>query len=862
MKFRLLCLFLILLLLLSGCQLGGPAETTGNSEASQDVGTGESSAEATDGETTGGEEPPTEEAVVLPQAYIDLEFGESGSVTDTKEHVRCEIADENKGNVVTEVLRFDGEEYEVPHFRITDSGGVLRLTYTEISNMLDLYELLVSGYTMEAFLVNFNETAASSSEQCMVSSTQSGGYNLTTYEGKYTASVHTDGAYRHAILSDSYSTQELTHLVAVYDQNSETVRLYVNGECVDEQDAPGMLALASGECYKTIVIGGDINSDGGTNIHCSSFALSDFKLYRTPLDGAQAVALYARAAAELTGTECDVRIIESDSELNESDALFASCLDSFVEDVYQPDTALENAPTVLEYASSDTATLSGKAVRPATAVFDTAVKGGALYAVTSDGTELGTMYDAVKALGKKVIPAFRFTEKAEGEALRDFINENRIADCFLICSDVELLAEVADATFAARPLLDCTGRAEIDADAMLLETSKGGVKTILLDADVLDPVTVTALRARAISVVAVLKADAGAGEIHNAVHNAVAGILTEDAEEVFDYYAAVKDRTLCQTPLIVAHRGDPESHPDNMLRSLISAAQSSATSIELDIWMTKDGHIVLNHDSVTTNFSERLTCTKSTRAELKALTYEGPNAQAGDEIAFLDEVFDVFSTEYTDKVLTIEVKDVREAVIDKTVALAKEYGMTGRIQIIGMNHKVSNYTYEAYGLSAQMNQSYIVKKTHPMLSMKVGVMESTYLHSACFTQHSQENDVFMQAALHRLVKYSTWTSKSTSETMKNYLCGAVEYTTNMPHALDDLYRYLTVTVAQDGTVKVTGVTYIGEEVDVTVDAELVILEGSGTFDGGRLTGSGVFAFRLKNTVSGQDYYLCTPATVR
>lgn len=870
-----LSFFLILLLLLTACgDRGGSGEettTTGEAESSseslnEDVTSYTDTGSELGAESKTDEEPSEEkrEQIVLPLPYIDIDFTKNGTAVDNRNRVTCTVADSWRGNVTVGNLFCGGESYKIPHYRVSSSGGVLLLNYQELDDMYDLYEDLMGGFAMEAFLVNYTATDESSSEQCLISSTQSGGYNLTTLKGKYTASVYCDGAYRNAIYSEKYDTVELTHLVNVYDPNTERISLYVNGVLVDSAEAPGLIGLASGNCYNTIVIGGDISASG-TQLYCSSLAVADFKLFRTPLDEAQVGALYERAIASLTGEETEHEILDSDSELSTSDSLFASLFDSFVTDVYQPDTALENAPTVLQYAGSDTVLLADKKERPATVLLHAVMKDGILYAADQSGATLGTMFDTVSALEKKMIPAFRFSNRATGEAVADFINKNCIGDCFVITSDAKLLAEIADSTFAARPLLEKTGVTDIDAEALFLECAGAGVKTVLLPAGILNAENMKALRARSINVVAVLSSGVDVAEIHNAVHVGVSGILTDRYGDVFQYYKTITDRTLCITPLIVAHRGDPESCPDNQLRSLISAAQSGATSIELDVWLTKDGHLVLNHDAKTTYFSEQLTCTSATRAQLKALTYTGAHAEADDEIAFLDEVFQVFSTQYTDKVLTIEVKDVREVTIDAIVELAKEYGMTGRILLIGMNHLVSNYTYSEYGLGQQMNQSYLVKKANPELSLKLGVLESTVLHSSCFTKHSEESDAFIESIYHRLIKYSTWTSYTYAETMTNYLCGVPEYTTNIPHSIDDFYRYLELSVLSDGKVTVTAVTYAGERIDVTANAELMVLDGNVTYQNGKIGGSGTCAFRVKTfvpTASGSEYHLCTPATVR
>lgn len=49
-------------------------------------------------------------------------------------------------------------------------------------------------------------------------------------------------------------------------------------------------------------------------------------------------------------------------------------------------------------------------------------------------------------------------------------------------------------------------------------------------------------------------------------------------------------------PLIISHRGDWLSHPENSLGAITSAAARGADMVEIDVQTTRDGHLVLLHD--------------------------------------------------------------------------------------------------------------------------------------------------------------------------------------------------------------------------------------------------------------------------
>lgn len=49
-------------------------------------------------------------------------------------------------------------------------------------------------------------------------------------------------------------------------------------------------------------------------------------------------------------------------------------------------------------------------------------------------------------------------------------------------------------------------------------------------------------------------------------------------------------------PLVIAHRGDSDAHPENTLASFRAALEAGAQYVELDVQLTKDGEVAVIHD--------------------------------------------------------------------------------------------------------------------------------------------------------------------------------------------------------------------------------------------------------------------------
>ncbi len=71
---------------------------------------------------------------------------------------------------------------------------------------------------------------------------------------------------------------------------------------------------------------------------------------------------------------------------------------------------------------------------------------------------------------------------------------------------------------------------------------------------------------------------------------------------------------------VTAHRGSSLEHPENTLAAFRHAAELGADWIELDILATRDGHLVVNHDTTTGRTAERdLKIAEHPLAELRSL---------------------------------------------------------------------------------------------------------------------------------------------------------------------------------------------------------------------------------------------------
>ena len=147
-----------------------------------------------------------------------------------------------------------------------------------------------------------------------------------------------------------------------------------------------------------------------------------------------------------------------------------------------------------------------------------------------------------------------------------------------------------------------------------------------------------------------------------------------------------------ELPMIAAHRGGGDNNPENTMLAFREAVQTIGVQIiESDLYLTKDGYLVYNHDSyidetcningdLTLDEVEDLCDDKSNRHYISDMTleelqqynfgyyFEDENGQRiykdaedieglGLQIATADQLFEEFYTEYPELMFIVEIKN-------------------------------------------------------------------------------------------------------------------------------------------------------------------------------------------------------------
>lgn len=105
---------------------------------------------------------------------------------------------------------------------------------------------------------------------------------------------------------------------------------------------------------------------------------------------------------------------------------------------------------------------------------------------------------------------------------------------------------------------------------------------------------------------------------------------------------------------VLGHRGYMSRYPENTILAFRKAIEAGADGVELDVWLTRDGEVVVIHDEAVDRTSNGTGKVKEmTLDELKSLDFG-----KGERIPTLEEVFEALPE---DAIINVELKDVEAA---------------------------------------------------------------------------------------------------------------------------------------------------------------------------------------------------------
>jgi glycerophosphoryl diester phosphodiesterase len=223
-------------------------------------------------------------------------------------------------------------------------------------------------------------------------------------------------------------------------------------------------------------------------------------------------------------------------------------------------------------------------------------------------------------------------------------------------------------------------------------------------------------------------------------------------------------------PKIIAHRGASAHAPENTIAAFQLALEQGADGIELDVMLSKDGHLVVIHDDTV----DRTTDGKGYVREMTLEELKSLDAGEGQSIPTLDEVFEAFGGRF---IINVELKNytsVFDGLPIETAKLVKKHQLGESVIVSSFN------PFNLPRFHARMPEVDLGLLTQPNTAKKW--VWRLFKYDALHPHFSDVAQVLVAALHSRNRKVNVWTVDEPSEIQRLAALEVDSIITNDPKA--------------------------------------------------------------------------------
>lgn len=270
-------------------------------------------------------------------------------------------------------------------------------------------------------------------------------------------------------------------------------------------------------------------------------------------------------------------------------------------------------------------------------------------------------------------------------------------------------------------------------------------------------------------------------------------------------------------PFVMAHRGYHANAQENSLKAAAEAVRVKADFVELDFHMTKDRHIVVNHDdTLGRTYEKDYVIRKDTLQSLQSIkmTYKGEKT---------DEVISTLSTFHkhlkdTNTSLLIEAKTASSTAVKR---LNRTLNQMDQPPLLMSFYPFALVNFKKYAKAYSRGFLIDLENNHMSVSDIIKISNKYNLTIHPYFSHTKSN--LIEILRKRAIQYCPWGLRSDIDLRKQFLAGYYGINTDESVRFRDFVKYLVVktkhTYYIGDTLTLSATTDLGQ--DIVCDIEML-----------------------------------------
>lgn len=539
-------------------------------------------------------------------------------------------------------------------------------------------------------------------------------------------------------------------------------------------------------------------------------------------------------------------------------------------DVRDFNSNIVTTPTMVSFVETEADYESITTDAPATAIFRLNDDGNV---TDAEGNVLATLDALYAKLENKVIAAFNPASEKAIDVLAAYCEEKVIEDVAVASTDVELINYAHEQNYLIRGivLFEDADYSEEGLLAIREKVNSNHAKIAVLPYEGISKEIVSYLQKLLVTVWVSGPEEESNTTYMTQILSGANGIVVSDraaAEKCYTEY--FEENSFTRQILIIGHRGLPSQAPENSIEGSKMAFEAGADIVENDVYISKDGVVVVMHDGTldrTTNGTGYIE--SMTYEQIQQYTLNAVGGIEGCKIPTLEDYFKEFGS--LDKHIFIEIKTGNQNVLQPMIDLIREYDMTSKVNFISFD---ANQLTRVKELAPEISVGYLcsglTNSNEPLESVRAAIA-ATQRYGSTFNQSgSGITEEFVTELGHRGITFWPWTYNTQQTFLDQYFWGINGFTTDYSMWVRNTAKSVkfqsdidSIGAGQSVQLDFSAFTYADKETPLGDEAEIVIIDGGDnvTLEGNTMTATGEgsvsFYCRYKSSLSNRSLYVCS-----